>query len=309
MKKAPWWVWAIGAAVIVAAVVGGVFIGRMTADGPETAGPSDEPTSSVEPTSGQTPTLPTEDGSDETPAETPKPRTVRVYFARGEKLGVALRTIPATKAVATAAVQQLLLGTTSVEQGYGLSTEVPVGTDLLGLSIENGTATVDLSGDFESGGGTLSVDMRLAQLVYTLTQFGTVDRVVLYMDGEKVDLFSGEGLMIEDPMVRADFESVLPAIFVEGPTPGSTATSPLRIWGTANTFEAAFMVRIEDPDGGTILEKPAMASSGSGTRGTFDLTLPFETPKTGMGTLVLYEASAMDGSPINVIEIPIKMMQ
>ena len=309
MKKTPWWVWAIGAAVIVTAIAGALFLGRDTADGPGSEGPSSgetpgaESTSSAEPTA----TLPDEDGSAGEPAEPGKPQTVRLYFGRGEKLGVVSRQVPVTKAVATTAMQQLLLGPTGTEKGWGFTSEVPVGTDLLGLSIADGTANVDLSGEFASGGGTLSVSMRLAQVVFTLTQFSTVDRVVFRMDGTTVGIFTGEGVMLDGPQTRADYEDVVPALLVEGPTPGDTVTSPVRIWGTGNTFEAAFMVRIEDPDGATLIEKPGMATSGTGTRGTFDITVPFDTAATGMGTIVVYESSAKDGSPINVVEIPVKL--
>jgi spore germination protein GerM len=212
MKKTPWWVWAIGAFVIVAALVGGVFIGRMTANGPESGTPTGEPTSSTQPTASTdvTSALPASHGSDETPSEPARPRTVRLYFVRGEDIGVVSRQIPATKAVATAAVQQLLLGPTALEQGYGFTSEIPVGTDLRGVTIKNGTATVDLSRDFEAGGGTLSVSLRLAQLVYTLTQFPTVDAVEFYLNGARVDVFSSEGLILDGPQRLEDYDALLP---------------------------------------------------------------------------------------------------
>lgn len=309
MKKTPWWVWTIGAVVVVAAIAAAVFLAGTPAEGPGSAGPSSGEvpgtgaTSSVEPTA----TLPDEDGSTQTPPEPGKPQTVRLYFVRGEKLGVVSRQVPPTKAVATAAAQQLLLGPTGVEKSWGFSSEVPVGTDLLGVSIKDGTATVDLSGEFASGGGTLSVSLRLAQVVFTLTQFSTVDRVMFQMDGKTVGVFTGEGVVLDGPQTRADYEDVVPALLVEGPTPGATVTSPVRIWGTGNTFEASFMVRIEDADGVTIVEKPGMATSGTGTRGTFDITVPYATAATGMGTIVVYESSAKDGSPVNVVEIPVKL--
>lgn len=308
MKRTPWWVWAIGAVVIVAAIAGAMFLGRDTADGPGPAGPSSGETPGTGTTSGVEPTVtpPGDDGSVETP-ESGTAQTVRLYFGRGEKLGVVSRQVPATKAVATVAMQQLLLGPTGAEKGWGFTSEVPVGTDLLGLSVTDGTATVDLSGEFARGGGTLSVSMRLAQVVFTLTQFSTVDRVVFRMDGKSVGVFTGEGVMLDGPQTRADYEDVVPALLVEGPTPGDTVRSPVRIWGTGNTFEAAFMVRIEDPNGATLVEKPGMATSGTGTRGTFDITVPFDTAATGMGTIMVYESSAKDGSPINVVEIPVKL--
>ena len=57
------------------------------------------------------------------------------------------------------------------------SSAIPAGTRLLGLSIAGQIATVDLSSEFESGGGATSVLGRLAQVVYTLTQFPTVTSV------------------------------------------------------------------------------------------------------------------------------------
>lgn len=309
MNKKPWWVWALGVLAIVVAVGIGVLIGRVTAEDRRASGPGKDATSTIEPTSSVEPTavLPAEDGSDETPAQPAKPRSVRLYFIRGEKLGVVTREVPATKAVATAALQQLLLGPTAADQGYGLTSEVPVGTSLRGLSIRNGTATVDLSGEYESGGGTLSVDLRLAQVVYTLTQFSTVDRVLFRIDGKAVEAFTGEGFMLGSPQTRADYESATPALLVEGPTPGSTVTSPVRIWGTGNTFEAAFTVRILDADGTRLVERAGMATSGTGTRGTFDISVPFTTASAGMGTIMVFEPSAVDGSPTNVVEIPVKL--
>src|SRR4051812_18060442 len=98
---------------------------------------------------------------------------VRGYFFLDGPQGSAgivpvLRDVPATKAIATAAMTALLGGPTSQEQSSRISTVIPAGTQLLGLTIANGVATVDLSREFESGGGSASVLGRLAQVVYTL---------------------------------------------------------------------------------------------------------------------------------------------
>ena len=47
------------------------------------------------------------------------------------------------------------------------------------------------------------------------------------------------------------------------------------------------------------------ATSGTGTRGTFEFTVPFEFD--GVGELIVFESSAKDGSRINLVEIPLRM--
>ena len=155
-----------------------------------------------------------EDGSaGDQPATTPETLTVRLYWvSAGENaLGVE-RTVPYTKAVATAAMRELLAGPTAAEKTTwpAISTAIPAGTKLLGLTVSGGVAKVDLSGEFATGGGTFSVTARLAQVVYTLTQFPTVDSVEFYLDGVKVKTFSSEGLILDGPQRSRDYEQLLP---------------------------------------------------------------------------------------------------
>jgi hypothetical protein len=51
-----------------------------------------------------------------------------------------------------------------------------------------------------------------------------------------------------------------------------------------------------------------MATSGSGTRGTFDLTIPFVVSQPVDGILRLWEYSAKDGSEVNIVEIPLRLV-
>jgi germination protein M len=105
---------------------------------------------------------------------------------------------------------------------------------------------------------------------------------------------------------RSDFEDLTPAILVEAPVPFASVTSPLRVWGTANTFEATFDYELLDASGKVLSKHFVTATSGSGTRGTFDFTVPFEAPK-GLGKLVVFELSAADGSRIHQVEIPLSL--
>lgn len=147
---------------------------------------------------------------------------------------------------------------------------------------------------------------RVAQVVYTLTQFPTVERVSFRLDGEDVDAIGGEGVLASE-VDRGEFENVTPAILLESPVPGDRVASPLRIQGTANTFEANFLVELEDESGELLVDTFVTATSGSGERGTFDDTFEFESASAGTGTLRVFEESADDGSRINLVEIPVEL--
>lgn len=132
--------------------------------------------------------------------------TVHVYFVYGEH-GVAVhRHAPS----ATAAVRALLNGPTATERVHGLSSAVPVGTRLLGLSIRDRVASVDLPSRFASGGGSASMTGRLGQLVYTLTAIRGVNAVNLRIEGRLVHVFSGEGLILRQPLSRAAYQEFVP---------------------------------------------------------------------------------------------------
>jgi hypothetical protein len=250
-------------------------------------------------------TVPSEPTTTATTATTEERTTLRVYLARGEKVGVSTREVARTRAVAAAALRELLAGPSAEERAAGLGTEIPSGTELRSVSVAGGTATVDLSREFESGGGSASMLLRVAQVVHTLTQFPTVQRVAFRLDGEPVEAIGGEGVVVSPPVDRGDFEDQAPAILVESVGPGDEVASPLRVLGTANTFEATLNLRLVAEDGTVLHDDFATATSGTGTRGTFDVTIEFDAE--GPATLVAYEHSAEDGSEINVVEIPVEL--
>jgi ABC-type glycerol-3-phosphate transport system substrate-binding protein len=136
-----------------------------------------------------------------------------------------------------------------------------------------------------AGGSNLS-RAALAQMVYTFTQFDPAKAVEI--DGKTY--------------TRADFEQQTPLILVESPLPFAQVSSPLRATGTANTFEATFQYELLDGDGKVIDKNFVTATSGTGTRGTFDFTAK---DVDDMAALVVYENSAEDGSRIHEARIPL----
>ncbi|MFC7614543.1 Gmad2 immunoglobulin-like domain-containing protein [Actinokineospora soli] len=81
----------------------------------------------------------------------------------------------------------------------------------------------------------------------------------------------------------------------------------MRARGTANVFEATFFLRVTDAAGGTLVEQRVMATSGTGTRGTFDATLRFTVAAPGPGTVVAFYHSAKDGSEVVVGETAVTL--
>jgi hypothetical protein len=226
-----------------------------------------------------------------TTAAAPATSTAVVYFLRDGKVAPVRVEVPETRAVATAALHALLAGP---PKGY--ETALPAGGRLLTLSIDAGVATAKLSDEL----GSLDAAGE-AQLVYTLTRFGTVTGVRTLPR----PLVGGDGMPLTEPATRADFEAETPAILIESPLPGDEVASPLRVTGTANAFEATFQLELRG-DGETLVHRTVTATSGTGERGTFSAELPFSAG--GAATIVAWEDNMGEGPPVlHRVEVPVSL--
>jgi spore germination protein GerM len=208
-------------------------------------------------------------------------------------------------------IEALLAGPTAADAVLvpGVSSAVPEGSTLISYSFDagSGVATLDFNAAIESGGGTFSMGARLAQIVYTATRFPGVEGVVVSIDGRPVDVFSSEGIVLDGPQTRDDYRDLLPLILVESPLPGATVSSPVRITGIANTFEAGLVYLIETADGTVFVDGPATASCGTGCWGDFTIDVEYRMAEPGAGFVVVYEVSAEDGRPVNRVRIPVTL--
>jgi len=97
-----------------------------------------------------------------------------------------------------------------------------------------------------------------------------------------------------------------PVIQIDSPMADARVTVPVTASGTANTFEAALTVQLLTEAGDTLCVREIMATSGSGTEGTWQTDLAFVPPDSDQpAVLRAYERSAEDGSPVNVVEVPL----
>jgi hypothetical protein len=151
-------------------------------------------------------------------ATLPTGRALEVWFAQRGRLVEALRAHTPTRRVATAALHELLAGPNRAERDAGIGTEIPPATRLLDVSIAKGVAKVDLTSDYEAGAGSRALQLRLAQVVYTLTQFPTVKSVRFEIDGSPVNVFSSSGIVLDHPVGRSAYTGLAPLI---KPLPGS----------------------------------------------------------------------------------------
>ena len=228
---------------------------------------------------------------------------VRIYLLRGERLAVTHRQVEGP-AVLRNALVALLEGPTDAERAAGLHTEIPGGTTLRDVNLADGLATVDLSGDYEAGGGTLSMTARLAQVVFTATQCANADEVLFWLDGAPVEFFGGEGVVLSDAQRRQDVDwAFTKGIIIDTPAPGATVTSPITVTGEGDVFEGDFPMEVRR-NGERIGDVVIVFAGAWGNWDDFRATIPVEaTP----GPIELVAISPVGCSPDSEPNCPVDL--
>ncbi|MDI6873352.1 GerMN domain-containing protein [Candidatus Solincola sp.] len=129
--------------------------------------------------------------------------TLTLYFIKSEPSDIYLvaqkRTIPYTTAVARAAMEELIKGPS---EGSGLVAAFPSTVKVLDVSIKDGVCTVNVSKEIltdkakHGGAGAAIEGLALTSIANTLTEFPTVQKVKLLIEGKQ----SGQvdGFYVED---------------------------------------------------------------------------------------------------------------
>ena len=198
--------------------------------------------------------------------------------------------VPYTRAVAAAALGELLGGQPLFP---GARRPFPATARLRGVSVEAGTATVDLSGEALPGG--TAGRWRLQALAHTLAQFPTVQRVKVKREGRAV-----AGPLTPDP-------GPLAPIALANPAPGVQVKGDrLVVKGEASVFEGTVGLRLRDDRGKVMAQSYATAAQGAPGRGPFSGALSFTPPATSRAwTLDAFEVSPEDGEITYAVTVPV----
>ena len=227
----------------------------------------------------------------DSPSATPvKTITIQVWFSRDGKVFPTKRTAPYTLETSFLALTQMTTGPSAPEVAAGVSDALPIGITFELKGIANGIAAVRFPARFYADGAA-AVRLRQAQVVFTLTQYPSVSRV---------DFQTGA-----NPVGRTDFADLVPAIVVLAPVIGQHVSSPLTLTGTADTREATVNARLLDSAGREIATRFAIATCGSGCRGTYSMTLTYQGCVEQEARLEVFQISGEDGSRRDVVAIPV----
>ena len=211
------------------------------------------------------------------------------------------------------------IGEEMPELSSPLINATPAAVQIVDLTIESVEGTdvwvADMNEAFIEGAGGLLADITmLNQLIYTITYEDDDASVLFTVGGNTIDAFGSEGIDLTDPVDRETFIDHLAPLILTEPIdqnvnanlPVGTTTDPgYRVMGMANVYEAALSVLVFDADGELYYQTPVTASCGTGCWGEFRTIVLLEHMPEGDALVQVLTYSAEDGSPQNVINVPV----
>jgi hypothetical protein len=150
---------------------------------------------------------------------TPVPGAAFVYLLRYDTPEPTRRSVTTDLPVPEASLRALLQGPTAAESVLQYSTALLPKTRLLGYSVANRTAIVDVSQlPAVADGSETEALLALYQLVYTVTASGAIDAVQVRVAGQPYGLnaLGGGSSVQEPPLTRADLSFVIDATTLAG---------------------------------------------------------------------------------------------
>lgn len=162
----------------------------------------------------------TVDTPDEEPAASPdeteeplidkRMRKSALYFVEVSDTGAIelkriIRPVYYTNSPLTETLKALIEGLTAEELNQGLLNLIPQETRLRSVWVENGIAYIDFTEAIRFNQfGSEGLHAELQQIVYTATEFQTVESVQILINGDKIDYLASEGIFVGKPLTRKD---------------------------------------------------------------------------------------------------------
>jgi hypothetical protein len=149
------------------------------------------------------------------PAPSPSPtvgeaplRRGTVYMVRkGRLLGVS-RELPSAPTRPEALLAALFEGP---PDGIRATSAIPADARAIDVVAAGNVATVDLSQEFKRGAAGRTLALRVAQIVYTLTEDSNILSVLFAFEGTQAPVISAGGRVLERPVSREDYADFAPA--------------------------------------------------------------------------------------------------
>ncbi|MCF8011292.1 MAG: GerMN domain-containing protein [Clostridiales bacterium] len=146
----------------------------------------------------KSPGIPVQSSSLEGPVN--ETTTIVLYFADSNgNLTPKNREVPKVTGIARKTMNELCKG----PESPGVSAVMPAETHLLDINIRDGLCTVDFSGELKKNhpGNAVKERLTVYSIVNSLTQFPTVNKVQILVEGEKKETLAGQ-VNISSPLER-----------------------------------------------------------------------------------------------------------
>lgn len=233
-----------------------------------------------------------------------------VYLLHGGTLAPAHRVeVLGQTSIFDATIDDLVRGPLDVEVASGMTTGFRAGTtrtDPIKLDPAKKTATVSLSNQFHSNDPNIQA-VRMAQIVFTLTQFPTIQSVSFQVNGKKLSAVSGSGTELNGAATRNDYTALMPKILIDSPAAFAEVSTPIKINGTAAASRGTLWYRLVDSDNHVIAENRIPAQRRGDERRTVKISVPYELDKADRGALVVYERLPKETRERNTFAIPVDL--
>jgi hypothetical protein len=98
-----------------------------------------------------------------------------------------------------------------------------------------------------------------------------------------------------------------PSMILDTPADGASVSSPVTVSGKARTFEANVRITIYDASGAVLVDTFTTAAEAGPVLADFSESVAFSVASEQAGCVRVWEESAQDGSPRNVVQVQVTL--